>query len=266
MVHCYTFVVLLPLTALNPAVHEFRGELLNLVLSSGWVARVVLAILLLFSIISWGIILQKYFQLKTLNFASAKFVKVFQNYGPLQEIMHAAQRNKRSPLAQIFLAAYTELRRYQPRESDQSRESQLDPAQVPLILESVSRCMGNASMLVRSKLDKYLIFLATTGSVTPFIGLFGTVWGIMNAFRGIGLHGSANLAIVAPGIAEALIATAGGLFAAIPGVIAFNYFQRKILVFSMELEYFSSDVLNYFQHRYLFPSPEKRVSTGERTP
>jgi biopolymer transport protein TolQ len=111
--------------------------------------------------------------------------------------------------------------------------------------------MRQASTSELTKLEKALGFLATTGSTTPFIGLFGTVWGIMDAFRGIGMRGSATLAVVAPGISEALIATAAGLAAAIPAVVAYNYYINRIKVLSSEMENFSSELLNILKRHFL---------------
>ena len=114
-------------------------------------------------------------------------------------------------------------------------------------IENVSRALRRATNSEITRLEKYLTFLATTGSTSPFIGLFGTVWGIMTAFEGIGKTGSASLAVVAPGIAEALIATAIGLVAAIPAVMAYNHFQNKIRVLINEMDSFSTEFLNIVQ-------------------
>ena len=123
-------------------------------------------------------------------------------------------------------------------------QSNPEPTLTPSNFESLNRALTKASNNEISKLERMMSFLATTGSVTPFIGLFGTVWGIMEAFLGIGSSGSASLAVVAPGIAEALIATAAGLFAAIPAVIAFNYFSQKVLALRAEMDTFTSDFLS----------------------
>ncbi|OGL48729.1 MAG: hypothetical protein A2161_05630 [Candidatus Schekmanbacteria bacterium RBG_13_48_7] len=244
----------------------FKSDMLNLIANLGMIARVVLLILLLFSVISWGIILQKLFYFKSLNHFSEKFIKIFNNYGSIQELAAAAQKFRHSPLSKIFFAAYTEIQHFRsPNNPAGSSISLQNPNQLSMILDSISRTMRNASMLERNRLEKYVIFLATTGGVTPFIGLFGTVWGIMNAFRSISSQSTVNIATVAPGIAEALIATAVGLFAAIPGVIAFNYFQRKIQVFIMEFEYFSTDVLNYLQHHYFFFGSNNKSATGDQS-
>ena len=119
--------------------------------------------------------------------------------------------------------------------------------------ENISRAMHQAATSELTKLERGLGFLATTGSTTPFIGLFGTVWGIMDAFRGIGMRGSATLAVVAPGISEALIATAAGLAAAIPAVVAYNYYINRIKVLSADMDNFSSEFLNIVERHFLKP-------------
>jgi biopolymer transport protein TolQ len=149
-----------------------------------------------------------------------------------------------SPLTVLFNEGYGELKKLV--DSDGKNDGGALSTDLGGI-ENVSRALRRATNSEITRLEKYLTFLATTGSTSPFIGLFGTVWGIMTAFEGIGKTGSASLAVVAPGIAEALIATAIGLVAAIPAVMAYNHFQHKIRVLVKEMDNFSTEFLNIVQ-------------------
>lgn len=185
----------------------------------GWVAGMVLALLLVFSLVSWAIIFQKLKQFQSMNRQTASFLRAFRASGkPDARVISAAAAE--SPLAAVFLAGTREL------------ESQLgasNPGHKPVrSINAITVAMQLASTDEIRKVEKYLPWLATTGTVTPFIGLFGTVWGVINAFAGLGEAGAASLRAVAPGIAEALIATAAGLFAAIPAVIAYNHFLHDV--------------------------------------
>ena len=152
-------------------------------------------------------------------------------------------------MAQLFRAGYVELMRMKKlRSNPESKEIDRGLNGIP---DSVERALKRGSIQQSSRLDKALSFLATTGNTTPFIGLFGTVWGIMESFRGIGMRGSASLAVVAPGISEALIATAVGLFAAIPAVVAFNHFNNRASEFRTEMDTFSADFLSMVMRQIL---------------
>jgi biopolymer transport protein TolQ len=154
----------------------------------------------------------------------------------------AARRLRQSPLAQLYFAAYQEVSGI-PEVLDKVLDD-VDEGLGADRLEAVNRALRRASALEVARLEHYLPFLATTASATPFIGLFGTVWGVMAAFHGIGAQGSASLAVVAPGISEALIATAAGLGAAIPAVIGYNYFVNRVKHWAVEMEGFTMDLLN----------------------
>ncbi|MBF0458360.1 MAG: MotA/TolQ/ExbB proton channel family protein [Nitrospirae bacterium] len=207
---------------------------INLILQAGYVVKGVLSMLLIFSVVSWGIIIYKWRYFSKAKRESGDFLKYFRagrEPGGLNKLAKACEI---SPLASIYTAVY--------------EDSTLGNA------GDVRRALNRYGALETARLEKYLNFLATTGSSTPFVGLFGTVWGIMNAFRGIGAAGSASLAVVAPGIAEALITTAAGLAAAIPAVIGYNYFlstaKRQIIEmddFSEDLEVFFASIIN--EHR-----------------
>lgn len=187
------------------------------------IALAVLGVLLAFSVVSWSIILLKIFTLRKAGKSSMEFTDLFWKIRRLEQVYEESRRFDKSPVAQVFRKGYQEL--------------QTDD----LGLEHTLRKAGMAEV---KELESHISFLATVGSTSPFIGLFGTVVGIMTSFEQIGSKGSASLATVAPGIAEALIATAAGLLAAIPAVIAYNYFSSRIRAIALDIETFSSDFLN----------------------
>ena len=198
---------------------------MQLILQAGYVVKVVLLILLFFSVVSWAIIFYKYRYLSRANKETDTFLRSYRAGRDLKGLLITTRPLNLSPLSNIF--KFT------------SSENIVDKAEI-------KRSLRRFSALESAKLEKYLSFLATTGSTTPFIGLFGTVWGIMNAFRGIGAAGSASLSVVAPGIAEALITTAAGLVAAIPAVIAYNYYLSRARQMIIEMEDFSEELLDFF--------------------
>lgn len=199
------------------------------------VVKFVLLLLLFFSVFSWAIIIFKYRVVKTAFKQSDKFLEYFRKSKSLTEVSDAARKFKGSPLAVIFMAGFKELA-YQSKNPTKNNWSSEQA-------ESLNRALLKASNSEIARLEKMMFFLATTGSVTPFIGLFGTVWGIMIAFERIGVLRSASLQTVAPGIAEALVATAAGLLAAVPAVIAYNYFLGKIKDLISEMEDFSYEFM-----------------------
>lgn len=213
--------------------------------STGLVVKLVLAILLYFSVVSWGIIFYKILQVYRANSASERFLDFFWKAKRFDAISSQLDRFENSPLAVLFNEGYGELKKLQERVVEKA-----DPNIISTDLggiDNIARSLRRATTSEITRLEKYLTFLATTGSTAPFIGLFGTVWGIMTAFQGIGQSGSASLAVVAPGIAEALIATAIGLVAAIPAVMGYNHFQNKIRVLIAEMDSFSTEFLNIVQ-------------------
>jgi len=225
-----------------PTSDALSSGVLELVLNAGPVAKVVLAILLLFSIISWALIVEKWWQLRRVRRQTLGFVKVFRE-GRRPSMVHSAARKFRdSPLAQLYAAAYGEISGL-PDVVDPVVDDG-DDGLPPERLDAVHRAMRRSAGLEIAQLERYLPFLATTASATPFIGLFGTVWGIMSSFHGISTQGSASLAVVAPGISEALIATAAGLAAAIPAVIGYNYFLNRVRQWATEMDGFILDMLN----------------------
>jgi len=216
--------------------------------TTGLVVKLVLLVLLYFSVVSWAIIFYKLLQVHRANNESERFLEFFWKAKRFDAINAQLDRFTNSPLTILFNEGYGELKKLM--EKDEEKE---DPTVISTDLggiDNISRALRRATTKEITRLEKYLTFLATTGSTAPFIGLFGTVWGIMTAFKGIGETGSASLAVVAPGIAEALIATAIGLVAAIPAVMGYNHFQNKIRVLSGEMDSFSTEFLNIVQRTF----------------
>ena len=233
----------------------FRGSVVDLILYSGPVVKFVLVILLFFSILSWAIIFSKLRLVRLADRESKSFLRIFWEGKQFASIFGESKKLHHSPTAEIFRSAYMELTKLsQAKANPESSRKDSDPSAFSMEMtgvDNISRAMRQALTSELTKLERALGFLATTGSTTPFIGLFGTVWGIMDAFRGIGLRGSATLAVVAPGISEALIATAAGLAAAIPAVVAYNYYINRIKVLSAQMENFSSELLNIIERHFL---------------
>ncbi len=216
--------------------------ILALVWNSGPIAKVVLFVLLVFSIVSWALIVDKAWQLRRVRRQTIEFLKIFREGRRPSVVYGAARRTRGSPLAQLYSSAYQEVSGVSDM-SDRALDD-LDEGLPPDRLDAVNRALRRAAAHEVAQLEHYLPFLATTASATPFIGLFGTVWGVIAAFHGIGQQGSASLAVVAPGISEALIATAAGLGAAIPAVIGYNYFVNRVKHWATEMDGFTLDLLN----------------------
>jgi biopolymer transport protein TolQ len=203
-----------------------NNSVIQLILNAGYIVKAVLLILMTFSVISWAIIFFKQNYFSKANKESEQFQRSYRTNRDPKSLFQATRSFTLSPIANVFKAVYT----------DEAKKDK----------NEIKRLLRRYEALESVKLEKYLNFLATTGSTAPFIGLFGTVWGIMNAFHGIGSAGSASLAVVAPGIAEALIATAVGLAAAIPAVISYNYYLSMSRKMILEMEDFSEDLLDLF--------------------
>ena len=211
-------------------------SILNLILQAGPIVKFVLLILLLFSVFSWAIIFYKFKFLSKVEKESDEFQRAFRISKDWDSLYQSTKKLTLSPLPNLFRSIYS---------LGSSAESLKE-----VNGEEVKRTLRRVEAVEAARLEKYLTFLATTGSTTPFIGLFGTVWGIMNSFRGIGRIGSASLAVVAPGIAEALIATAAGLVAAIPAVIAYNYYLSRTRGNIIAMEDFSQELIDHFMRKY----------------
>lgn len=218
--------------------------LLYMLTNAGPVVKFIMLLLLFFSIISWSIIFIKFRYVRNSFRDSADFTEVFWQCRTLADAFSKAKALRSSPLARLFLAAYMEAARTESKENLAARKNTGSTLQT---MGSVKRTLNRAINVENRRLSQLVSFLATAGNTAPFIGLFGTVWGIMSTFQGIGLSGSASLAVVAPGISEALVATAAGLSVAIPSVIAYNYFNDRIRVMNSELQSFSSDLLNIIE-------------------
>jgi biopolymer transport protein TolQ len=208
------------------------GEIVDLVRETGIVAQAVLLVLLAFSVVSWAIILSKWSVLQRARIQSGRFLRAFRRAQRLQDIAVVANQFRPSPLVGVFESGFREFER-QVGSSGTLRN--------PL---AVQRAMQIASSEEMTRFERNIPWLAITGAVTPFVGLFGTVWGIIDAFHGLGTSGAATLRAVAPGISEALITTAAGLVAAIPAVIAYNLIGGSIRDFAARCDDFSLEMLN----------------------
>jgi biopolymer transport protein TolQ len=223
------------------------GEIVNLVWQTGPVAKGVLIILLFFSILSWSIILSRWNMLRRARVQSGRFLRAFRRAQRFQDIAAVAEQFKPSPLVAVFEGGYEEYKRARGNAPSMQRAMQISAS------EELTR------------LERRLPWLAITAAATPFIGLFGTVWGIIDAFHGLGTAGAATLRAVAPGISEALVTTAAGLFAAIPALIAYNLFGNDVREFGSRMDDFSLEMLNAVERtgvesprRVAAPEPELR--------
>ena len=217
-------------------------DIWSLISGAHWVVKLVMLLLVLMSMVGWYIIVFKYMLLRRATQESEEFLDSFWRSRDIEQIYKTAQKLENSPISAMFLAGYTELARLSADERDE-REKDAD-------LENVERALHRAQMTETTKLETMVPFLATTGSSAPFIGLFGTVWGIMHSFTSMG-DKAPSIQTVAPGIAEALFATAIGLIAAIPAVMAYNYFQRRIKVQVSSMNTFEKDYLNIIRRHFL---------------
>lgn len=220
-------------------------DLLQLVLRASLVSKLVLLSLLLFSVACWVLIFQKRLLLRKTERDTSHFLNIFRNSVRFSEVKSVCDRYPFSPQVGLFLAGFSELN-FQLKHTNVSNTGQ------PKVksLESINRVLQRASFVELAKMEKNLTLFATTAAVAPFVGLLGTVWGIIEAFGNIAQAKSASLAVVAPGIAEALIATAFGLFAAIPAVMAYNYFTSKIRSVSAAMEDFSLEFLGIVEKNF----------------
>ncbi len=222
-------------------------EIIKFFLQTGWVAKIVLAILIVFSLASWSVILGKWREMGAAKRESDRFLKVFRRAARLNEAATEAPKYKSSPLTGMFQAGYTELEaqiRAIRRDAEPGSNLKLKS------LDGIGRALERARGAELERLQRALPMLATTASATPFIGLFGTVWGIMNTFHAIGATGSTSIVTVAPGIAEALVNTAAGLLAAIPAVIAYNHLLAKVRVLGRRMDDFGLEFLNLVERNF----------------
>lgn len=228
-------------------------DFVYLTMNAGPMVQFVLLLLLFFSIASWTIIIVKFRYLRKAFRESSAFTDFFWKSRDLSEAFSKSKQLKGSPVARVFRVGYLELKRVSQSGTGAAGEGEPSPEANHRFMgtDNIQRALRRATSTEVTRMIQMVPFLATTGNTTPFIGLFGTVWGIMNSFHGIGLRGSASLAVVAPGISEALVATAAGLAAAIPAVIAYNYFSQKVRTIESELHSFSADFLNIVERDIL---------------
>jgi biopolymer transport protein TolQ len=222
------------------------GEIVDLFLQTGAVAKVALLLLLAFSVVSWAVILSKWRVISRARTQSARFMRAFRKAQRMQDVASAAEQFRPSPLVGVFGGAVEEFR----RQMGMTGGVQNVPA--------IQRAMQVASSEEITRLERNVPWLAITGAVTPFIGLFGTVWGIIDAFHGLGTAGAATLRAVAPGVSEALITTAAGLAAAIPAVIAYNLINASIREFAARNDDFTLEMVNLVERQQAAPAAEVR--------
>ena len=260
----------IPLISLIPASisleSAFGHDIVQMIVHAGPMVKFVLLVLLLFSVVSWTIIFVKYRLLSKANVETSTFLELFWESRDLKKVYMESEALDSSPVACLFRAGYAEFNRFTKLQASYwedshtgtdhlkdgesgARDGSLRTRQA--LMDNLERSLKKAAIDQNKRLERSLSFLATTGNTTPFIGLFGTVWGIMESFRGIGLKGSANLAVVAPGISEALIATAAGLAAAIPAVVAFNYFSQRVSSLQAEMDIFTTDFLSMVGRQFI---------------
>jgi biopolymer transport protein TolQ len=231
------------------------AALLEIIANSSTISKIVLGTLGVFSVVSWGITLQKWWTFRRTKKQSESFLEVFRRSSKFSEVQAVCASLKDSPLVGLFQAGYAELTaqlRLQTPPADAAGANPRPPAARPTLksLAGVDRALMRASGVEVNKLEKYIGFLATTAAVTPFIGLFGTVVGIMIAFEGIAQSGSTNLGVVSRPIADALVATACGLVAAIPAVIFYNMLTHSVKVFASEMDDFAMEFLNIAERNF----------------
>jgi biopolymer transport protein TolQ len=230
------------------------GDVIGLIAGTTPINQAVLVILVLFSVASWAIILQKLWTFRASQRDTARFLDVFRRSSKFSEVQAVCPTVAATPLVGVFQAGYAEMNA-QFRMMNAGGTPPANPGGAstrPILksLDGVDRALIRAATSEISQLERRMTFLATTASVTPFIGLFGTVVGIMIAFQRIGASGSTNLAIVAPGISEALIATAAGLFAAIPALVFYNHFTHRVKEFSATMDDFALEFLNIAERNF----------------
>lgn len=223
-----------------------------MIIHAGPVGQLVMLTLLIFSLASWTIVIMKARLFKKVRLDSEDFLESFWKSANLNEANSAAIEFEYSPQAAVFIAGFAELQKINKIRSRKDDSKGTDTLDMQLAtMDNLKRAIRKAESQRLNQLGSSLPFLATTGSATPFIGLFGTVWGIMASFHDIGQKGSASLAVVAPGISEALVATAAGLAVAIPAVIFFNFFSNKLDEVDGEISNFSTDFLNLVERDLL---------------
>ena len=222
-----------------------------MVAHAGPMAKFVLLLLMFFSVLSWAIMIWKLMGFKRVRRETNQFLDIFNKSASLEEISSASKSMRGCPMARVFFAGYNEFASQFRVIKERMELTDADERFFLDKIDNIARALERAVAQEITKLERFLFFLATTGSTCPFIGLFGTVWGIMISFRNVGVTGSSSIAVVAPGIAEALIATAAGLIAAVPAVIGYNYFTHRVRVFGTEMDNFSLDFMSLIEKNFV---------------
>lgn len=236
---------------------ENQLGLWSMIAGAGIIVKLVLLLLIIFSVVSWAIMIYKYRYIKKVEKETDEFSDKFWAAGSFSAISALAKNYKLTPLSRLFEDAYAEL------SSSKRTAGETDAIGVyPDEIDRYKRILTKRISIEKTRIEQTVPFLATAGNTAPFIGLFGTVWGIMNSFRDIGAKGAASLAVVAPGISEALIATALGLFVAIPSVMGYNFLITRIDRLAGEMENFSSDLLNIIEKQVLKKQQPAREKQG----
>ena len=227
------------------------GGVWDMIKSSGTIAQGFLLILLWFSVVSWAVIVYKWKVFKRARVQSQKFLNLFRQRRNFSEAYTTLASMTGTPLSRILNTAYRTVQEIARENPVYVKETNPKIGLTFEALEEVKSAVQRTSNEELEKLEKHVVFLATTGNVAPFLGLLGTIWGVMESFRSIGVKGSASLAVVAPGIATALTATIVGLAVAIPAVIGFNFFNNKLRGFSVMFDNFSSELLSLIKKEHL---------------
>ncbi len=223
----------------------------GLFLESGWVGKGIVIILLGFSIVSWAVILLKYQYLRRAEKESHGFMQVFRKTRAIPDLRRQAESRKYSPLAALFLDGYREAELI-VKSLPGGKATEEDR---PALSQEIDRALRVTTQDEIGYLERYLAFLGTTGTVAPLLGLFGTIWGIMDSFYGIGLRGGGDISALAPGLAGALVTTIAGLFVAIPTVVAYNYFAEKIRDMATRMDSFSLEFRSFIERSLVRRTP-----------
>ena len=227
-----------------------QSDIVSLIINASLPVQIIMVILVLFSVVSWAIVVYKKRQISRATAQTARFLETFRKSSRFSEVANVCGTLPASPLVGLFQAGYAELNAQLRGQAADGKPGTAVPRPTLKSLESVDRALLRATTTEVARLEHRISFLATTASITPYIGLLGTVWGIMTSFMGIAESGQTSLGVVAPGIAEALIATAMGLFAAIPAVFFYNDLTSRVKGFVGVMEDFSMEFLNIAERNF----------------
>lgn len=225
----------------------YQNSLLDMTLGSGPIIKLVMILLILFSVLSWAIIFWKFRIFRKARVESEIFLEAFYEGKGLQNVFRESRQLKNSPLATLFQSGYITLSKFRKSGGGNPSADAIfspDPGSSKNVIDHLTRSLDRTGASELTRLGRALSFLATTGNTAPLLGLFGTIWGIMHSFQSIGITGSASLSVVAPGIAEALVTTVVGLIAAIPAIVFYNYFNSKLAQHESQMFGFCSDFIN----------------------